>query len=66
VINFRYQSMDREGTGQYLVAFAFSRALKEYRMFHAIHHNYAFSPRVSQAFSDSLPIITAALRLAFR
>lgn len=66
VINFRYQSMEREGTGQYLVAFEFSRSLREYRMFHAIHHNYAFSPRISQAFSDSLPIIRAVLSTVFR
>lgn len=65
LINFRYQSMDRQGTGQYLAAFEFSRSLKEYRRFHAIYHNYGFSPRITQAFNDSLPVIKLALDLVF-
>jgi hypothetical protein len=65
-INFRYQNLERQGTGQYLAAFEFSRSLREYRRFHAVYHNYAFSPRITQAFSESLPVIKLALDLVFR
>ena len=65
ILNFRYTAIKREGTGQYLCGFEFSRSLKEYKTFYEIYSTTTFSRSMKQGFSDSVPIVSLALKLYF-
>lgn len=65
LLSFKYSDGDREGTGQVLCAFEFSRTLKEYRTFYALYDTFAFSRSTKNAFKESLPYVTKALSLYF-
>lgn len=65
-VNFRYRDIDRKGTGQYLAAFEFSRALKKYKACYVLYSTFFFSRSTREAFETSLPIIKIALSLVFK
>jgi hypothetical protein len=65
IMNFKYSSLDRKGTGQILCAYEFSRSLKEYKNFYELYSNTAFNRSVTKAFSASEPFIAKAVSIYF-
>jgi hypothetical protein len=63
LVNFRYSSIDRRGTGQVLAAFEFSRELREYKAFYELRRNTALPRNTKKAFDASVPVIAAALKV---
>lgn len=65
LINFRYSDLDRDGTGQILSGFEFSRTLKEYKNFYQVYSTTMFRRSTKNALISSKPYITKALALYF-
>jgi hypothetical protein len=65
IMNFKYSSLDRRGTGQILCAYEFSRTLKEYKSYYELYSNTVLSRSVTKAFSASEPYIAKAVAIYF-
>ena len=61
VINFRYSTIDRRGTGQVLAAFEFSRALRKAKTYYQVNTTMWLGRSASDAFSSALPLILKIL-----
>ena len=65
LLSFKYTSLARQGTGQVLCGFEFSRMLKEYKTFYEIHSTIIVGRSTKKAFENSLPYVTKALSVYF-
>lgn len=64
IVNFRWSSFDRKSTGQTLMAFEISRKLHQLKSTYCLYENSAVSKEKRQAFVDSAPYVTSAIKLA--
>lgn len=63
VINFGYNGVTCSDTGQYLVAYEFSKRFKEYKMMYGIYDTFFMKVSTKDAFKATYPLIHTTLEL---
>jgi hypothetical protein len=66
VVNFRWSSFVKDGTGQSLFAFEISRKLKEFKHAYYLYDNSNISKNNAEVFKASLPFVIESINFAFQ
>ena len=63
IINFKYADIERNGTGQILCGFEFSRRFKKYKTFYDLYSTTIYKRSTKKSYEATKPLIIEAIKL---